>query len=117
MEKLIKLAGNDELTLNYAQAKEEKVFDLLDVRETTRADYKYRIGLFLDFVEGKRFNRNSFLAFKRELAERMDLAISTKNKYLTTARVFLKELNRQGAIPADITQNIKTFKGDLLEVA
>lgn len=117
MEKLIKLAGNDELTLNNAQAKEEKVFDLLDVRETTRADYKYRIGLFLDFVEGKRFNRNSFLAFKRELAERMDLAISTKNKYLTTARVFLKELNRQGFLPADITQNIKTYKGDLLEVA
>jgi integrase/recombinase XerC len=109
MENLIKLTGNNELALNNAQAKAEKVFDLLDVRETTRTDYKYRIGLFLDFVEGKGFNRNSFLAFKRELAERADLAISTKNKYLTTARVFLKELNRQGAIPADITQNIKTF--------
>ena len=109
MEKLIKLAGNDELTLVDPQVKAGKVFDLLDVRETTRADYKYRIGLFLDFVKDRGFNHNSFLAFKRELAERTDLAISTKNKYLTTARVFLKELNRQGAIPADITQNIKTF--------
>lgn len=100
--------GN-ELTLVDPQVKAGKVFDLLDVKETTRADYKYRIGLFLDYIKDKGFNRNSFLAFKRELAERTDLAISTKNKYLTTARVFLKELNRQGAIPADITQNIKTF--------
>jgi hypothetical protein len=53
MEKLIKLAGNNELTLITHKLKQKKVFDLLDVRETTRADYKYRIGLFLDFVEGK----------------------------------------------------------------
>lgn len=109
MERIIELTGNNEITLVDPQVKAKKVFDLLDIRETTRADYKYRIALFLDFIKGKGFNRNSFLAFKRELAERTDLAISTKNKYLTTARVFLKELNRQGAIPADITQNIKTF--------
>ena len=89
MENLIKLMGNNELTLNNAQVKAEKVFDLLDVRETTRTDYKYRIGLFLDFVEGKGFNRNSFLEFKRALAGRTDLAVSTKNKYLATAKIFL----------------------------
>ncbi|GAI16907.1 unnamed protein product, partial [marine sediment metagenome] len=37
--------------------------------------------------------------FKQELTNRTDLGISTKNKYLTTARVFLKELNRQGGYP------------------
>jgi integrase len=110
MRKDIITTGNNELTLDNARAKAEKVFDLLDVRETTRADYKARIGLFTDFIGGRGFNRNSFLDFKRELAERTDLAVSTKNKYLTSARVFLKELNRQGAIPADIAQNIKTFR-------
>ncbi|MBA7541907.1 Tyrosine recombinase XerC [subsurface metagenome] len=110
MRKDIITMGDKELTLDNAQAKAKKVFDLLDVRETTRADYKARIGLFLDFTRKHGINRNSFLDFKRELTDRTDLSVSTKNKYLTTARVFLKELNRQGVLPTDITQNIKTFR-------
>jgi integrase/recombinase XerC len=90
-------------------AKAHGVFDLMDVSETTRADYKYRIGLFLEFVHGSGLNANSFLDFKRSLAERTDITTATKNKYLATAKVFLKELNRKGVIPVDITQNIKTF--------
>ena len=97
------------LTIEDTRDKASKVFDLLDVSEATRKDYKYRIGLFLDFTSERGFNRNSFLEFKRSLAERTDLAVATKNKYLATAKIFLKEANRQGALPADITQNIKTF--------
>lgn len=86
------------------------VFDLLDVSEGTRYDYQARIGLFVSFVQAEGLHRNSFLAFKRCLAERTDISVSTKNKYLVTARIFLKELNRQGILPADITQNIKSFR-------
>jgi integrase/recombinase XerC len=96
------LAGSTDQQIN-------KVFDCLDVSETTRAEYKYRIKLFLEYAKEKGFDYNSFLEFKRYLAERTDIAISTKNKYLATAKVFLKELNRQGLLPADITQNVKTF--------
>jgi integrase/recombinase XerC len=103
------VSDGQALTISNPQAKAEKVFDLLDVSEATRQDYKYRIGLFLDFTSERGFNRNSFLDFKRALAGRTDLAVSTKNKYLATAKIFLKEANRQGALPADITQNIKTF--------
>ena len=85
------------------------VFDLLDVSEGTRYDYKARIGLFLAFIQRQGLDHNSFLAFKRLLADRTDISVSTKNKYLVTARIFLKELNRQGVLPADITQNIKSF--------
>ena len=97
------------LTIEDTRDKASKVFDLLDVSEATRKDYKYRIGLFLDFTGERGFNRNSFLEFKRSLAERTDLSVATKNKYLATAKIFLKEANRQGFLPADITQNIKTF--------
>ena len=104
------IAGSGQaLVIRDGKSQAEKVFDLLDVSETTRTDYKYRIGLFLDFVKGRGFTRNSFLDFKRYLAERTDISIATKNKNLATAKIFLKELNRQGALPADITQNIKTF--------
>lgn len=91
------------------RAKAEQVFNSLDVSETTRKDYASRIGLFLRLVEKDGFNRNSYLGFKRYLEARTDFTVATKNKYLATAKVFLRELNRLGAVPADITQNIKLF--------
>lgn len=102
-------ANSDIFVLSDYKSQADKVFDLLDVSGTTRADYKYRISLFLNYVASKGFNRNSFLEFKRNLAERTDLSTATKNKYLATAKIFLKEINRQGLLPADITQNIKLF--------
>ena len=103
------IENGQALSVEDTRGKASKVFDLLDVSEATRKDYKYRIGLFLDFTGERGLNRNSFLDFKRALAERTDLSIATKNKYLATAKIFLKEANRQGFLPADITQNIKTF--------
>lgn len=87
----------------------KKIFESLDVNETTRQDYQYRIGAFADFVISRGFNRNSFLEFKRYLGGRTDTAVATKNKYLASARIFLKELNRLGLIQTDITQNVKSF--------
>lgn len=95
---------------NRVKKQAAQVFDNLDVNEGTREDYKARIGMFADFARTHGINANSFLEFKRELVGRTDLSVSTKNKYLSTARVFLKELNRLGHLPADITQNIKTFQ-------
>jgi len=103
-----KVSGQ-ELALNDPRDNAERVFDLLDVTEATRSDYKARIGMFLGFIGERNFNRNSYLDFKRHLSARTDLTVSTKNKYLASTRVFLKELNRQGMLPADITQNIKGF--------
>jgi len=91
------------------EARANEIFDSLDISETTRADYKYRIGLFLNFVSENGINHNSYLEFKRNLAQKTDFSIATKNKYLATAKIFLRELNRQGIMPMDITQNIKTF--------
>lgn len=112
MKQLISPASTQDLTLNKPQIQAESIFDLLDVSETTRQDYKYRIGMFLDFVKKNGINTNSYLEFKRCLMSRTDLSISTKNKYLATAKIFLKELSRQGVLPTDITQNIKVFSQD-----
>jgi integrase len=86
------------------------VFDELDVSEGTRYDYQARIFLFTNFVKSQgELDHNSFLSFKRYLSERNDIGVATKNKYLATARIFLKELNRLGVLPRDITQNVKGF--------
>lgn len=101
-----------ESNLDNPETKAFKFFDLLDVSDNTRLDYKYRITLFLDFLKQNPININSYLEFKRDLGSRNDFSVATKNKYLATAKIFLKELNRQGVLPADITQNIKTFSQD-----
>lgn len=97
------------LTEVNALSEAKRIFDLLDITDNTRQDYQYRIGEFLTFIKKHGFNINSYLDFKRYLAGRTDIAVATKNKYLATAKVFLKEANRQGLLPTDITQNIKTF--------
>ena len=90
-------------------AEAKTVFDSLDVSDGTRKDYAARIGMFIEFVRQYGFDVNTYLKYKRHLEKRTDYTVSTKNKYLATARVFLKELNRLGFIPADITQNIRLF--------
>lgn len=87
-----------------------KLFANLDVSENTRVEYGARIHLFMDFVQSQGFTRNSHLDYKRYLSKRTDLSVSTKNKYLIVARVYCKELHRQGYIPIDITLNIKSFQ-------
>lgn len=94
------------------QQRVERVFDFLDVSKSTREDYKYRIGLFIGFIKKQGFEHNSFLEFKRMLADKTELSVATKNKYFATAKVFLKELNRQGILPMDVTQNVKAFSQD-----
>ena len=87
-----------------------RVFDNLDVSETTRKEYASRVKLFIDFVRDNGFTKNSYLEYKRYLAKRIDLTVSTKNKHLIVARVYCKEIHRQGYLPIDITQNIKSFQ-------
>lgn len=90
--------------------KHAQLFANLDVSETTRQEYYSRIKMFIAFIQERGFNKNSYLEYKRHLAQRTDFSVSTKNKYLIVARVYCKELHRQGYLPMDITQNIKSFK-------
>lgn len=112
MKQIIKQNYLKESELDNPKIRALKIFDLLDVSDNTRQDYKYRIELFLNFLKKNPVNVNSYLEFKRYLGSRNDFSVSTKNKYLATAKIFLKELNRQGVVPSDITQNIKSFSQD-----
>jgi site-specific recombinase XerD len=100
---------SDLIKYNFDLEEVKSVFDLIDVGEETRDDYKKRIGLFLSFIQEKGFDFNSYLNFKRMLADMSEYSVSTKNKYLISAKIFLKELSKRGKIPVDITMNIKGF--------
>ena len=91
------------------------LFDNLDVAESTRADYCYRLPLFVSYVNLYGFDTNTYLHYKRYLRA-TKWSVSTKNKHLIVARVFLKEMHRQGLLPTDITHNVKAFKQRKIEV-
>jgi integrase/recombinase XerC len=88
------------------------IIDSLDVSESTRYEYKLRIKPFLLFVQIEGLSINVLLDYKRQLAKREDYAISTKNKNLVAAKVFMRECYRLGLIERDITSNVKCFRQD-----
>ena len=100
-----------ELQLNTKDA--SKAFDLLPVNETTRADYKARIGLYVDFINQHGLNRNTLLDYRRYLDSRTDYSVSTKNKYFTSSKRYSGVLHTAGLLPVDITKDIsgKDLKG------
>lgn len=98
------------LRAHQLRAMAQSVFDAIDITESTRVDYKVRIQLFLYSIGKDGLFNGSFLLFKRTLQSRSDITVATKNKYLATARVFLRELHRRGCLPVDITAGVKSFR-------
>lgn len=91
-----------------------QVFDTLDVSETTRREYAVRIRYFLRFTDIHGLNHNSYLEYKRYLQGCQMFSVSTKNKYLISAKVFLDGLHRVRLIPQKITDGIKGFSQNRL---
>lgn len=94
----------------YNRSKANEVFEHLDINDATKAEYQRRLTMFLDYVEAEGLTVNTFLNYKRLLGSREDLSVSSKNKYLTAARIFMRELHRQGVMPVDITPNVRNFR-------
>ena len=86
------------------------ILNNLDISENTQRDYEYRIKSFISFINDYVFNKESYLMYKKFLRDRIDIKTNSKNKYLISAKVLLKELHREGIIPYDITSSIKQFK-------
>jgi len=87
-----------------------KIFDHLDISIQSQKDYKYRIGLFLNWLKDKEWTNDILTDYKKYLRSLISYSVPTKNHYLITASKFLKELNRRGILIRDITTNTKTFK-------
>lgn len=101
---------NDEGNLAQAVAFDEleakRAFDYLPISETTRDDYKLRVGEFIDFIKANGLNRNTMLDYRKYLEQRTDYSISTKNKYFTTAKRYCGVLYNANILPTDITKDL-----------
>lgn len=87
-----------------------KLFELCDISQNTIADYRYYLPLFLNYIQKEGFNKTTYLGYKRWLKEQSQWTIATKQKYLVSARVWVKQLFKQGIIPVDLIVDTKTFQ-------
>ena len=86
------------------------VFDSMDITESTKRDYLARLPRFILFVERNGIDRDLLLRYKQELRDDVTLGVSAKNKMLTTARIALRELYRQGKLSVDLSVGVKSFQ-------
>jgi len=98
------------IQLDRLQLLKNQIFDTIDVSENTRQEYGSRIKHFIQFVQTNGINQSTYLGYKRFLSANDTFSVSTKNKYLISAKVFLDGLYRLQLIPVKITDNIKGFK-------
>ena len=87
-----------------------KVFNSCDVSENTRREYFVMINHFLKYTQVNGLHEESYLNYKRFLAGIDTYSVSTRNKYLFTAKVFLDGLYRLRLIPYKVTDGVKGFK-------
>lgn len=90
----------------FDEGEAKRAFDYLPISETTRDDYKLRVGEFIDFIKVNGLNRNTMLDYRKYLEQRTDYSISTKNKYFTTAKRYCGVLYNANILPTDITKDL-----------
>ncbi len=91
----------------------ESIFNTLDIQPSTKTEYQKRILKFFRFMETQTITRDLLLAYKQYLRDDNTLGISSKNKYLTTARIALREMYRQGLTPIDLSVGVSSFQQNI----
>ena len=89
---------NEIIRSNRLELLKNEVFGALDVTDATRNEYRVRITHFIRYAETHGINRNSYLDYKRYLAGIDTFSVSTKNKYLIAAKIFLDELHLENPV-------------------
>lgn len=91
----------------------KNIFDTLDIQPSTKSEYQKRILKFLRFMETQTITRDLLLAYKQYLRDDNTLGVASKNKYLTTARIALREMYRQGLTPVDLSVGVNSFQQNI----
>ena len=91
----------------------KSIFDTLDIQPSTKSEYQKRILKFFRYMETQTITRDLLLAYKQHLRDDNTLGIASKNKYLTTARIALREMYRQGLTPVDLSVGVSSFQQNI----
>lgn len=98
--------------VNYNDVSQLKnsIFDCIDVTDNTRKEYLSRIKNFIHFVKLHGINPNTYLEYKRYLGSIDTLSVSTKNKYLISAKIFIDGLNNLQRLPFQLNTKVRGFR-------
>lgn len=88
----------------------DNIFNSLDISNNTKLEYLSRLSRFFKFASTQTIDRDLLLRYKQYLRDDNTLGISSKNKYLTTARIALRELYRQGLTSIDLSVGVSSFQ-------
>ena len=103
---------NGPVTVKMLRAIVKQALENRAIEPQTRRNHYHQLEHFLWFIKGNGLTRDIFRKYKRYFTERNDIVSHTKNMYLSSARIFLRELNYQGILTADITLNTGGFTRD-----
>ncbi len=83
----------------------------LDVKESTSQDYRKRTMRFLHHCKRHGgITPTTLLEYKRMLAQDSSLGVSAKNKYLSAARIAIRQMHKLSYIPVDLSTGVKNFQ-------
>ena len=76
----------------------------------TKKTYLSNVIHFIQYIQLNGINAHTFGDFRNELESVVDKSIKTKNAYLTSAKVLIREALKYRILPIDITANVPGFK-------
>jgi integrase/recombinase XerC len=86
-----------------------RVFDLTDLRPSTRKTYTTAARGFVQWANGRTLHLMVLVEYKNYLRERTDLSAKTKNLYLAAVRTVFRQLFTWGVLPFDASRAVKAF--------
>lgn len=87
----------------------DHVFAVTDLRPSTRRTYKLAARVLTEWAVGRPLHVRVLVEYKEFLDRRTDLAVKTKNLYLSAARTVFRELFTLGVLPFDASKPVRAF--------
>lgn len=87
-----------------------RVFEVTDLKPSTRKTYSYAIKHFVAWAADRPLDRTILVTYKNELRERSALSAQTANLYLAAARTVFRQLFVLGVLPFDASKLVRSFE-------
>lgn len=87
----------------------QRVFELTDLRPSTRKTYQHAIRDFLAWGAGRSLTPALLVEYKNHLQRNSAISTKTKNLYLASVRTVFRRLFELGVVPSDYSGSVKSF--------
>ena len=86
-----------------------RVFELSDLRPSTRRTYELAVKGFLTWNGTRALGPSTLIEYKNALLLRSDLSAKTKNLYLSAVRTVVRRLFELGILEVDLSKTVRSL--------